>query len=92
MDNRDISYHTYLAKRILFTEAITFAIGAVIIRVEPIAGVYFFAVWFMLVAVINVADIFALVLRKPKGYWYYVAALLLLPLLLATFLFLFLAI
>lgn len=81
------TYHTFLAKRILITETVFFAVGIPVMIYEPIAGIYYYVLWFSLVALINVIGIAVLLVKRPQGYVGYCIGLLVVPMALAAVLF-----
>lgn len=79
MEDSNKTYHTLIAKRILIAEAISFAIGVPLLISEPIGGIYYYALWFSLAALINATAIIFLLVRKPKSYLKYSVNLFVLP-------------
>ena len=88
MEESSKAYHTYIVKRILLAEVLSFLVGIPIIISEPVGGIYYYALWFGLVAIINITGIIVLFVKKLKDYLKYSAALFLMPLALAGVLFL----
>ena len=67
-----------ITRRVLIIETVTFLLGLLFV-VEPIAGFYYYILWFCVSIPANVACIIWLVIKKPKNYLLYSAWFLLLP-------------
>lgn len=62
----------------LLLEAIFFSFGLLFV-IEPIAGIYYYFLWFGVVCITNLVLIIRLIMKKPKNYIGYCISLLMIP-------------
>ncbi|MFP9113085.1 hypothetical protein ACLI1A_04040 [Flavobacterium sp. RHBU_3] len=70
---------------LLFFEAIIFLLGLLLV-IEPVAGIYYYFLWFGIVCMANLVVIVRLIMKKPKTYIGYCISLFILPIIAATIL------
>ncbi|MFP9100166.1 hypothetical protein ACLI09_14035 [Flavobacterium sp. RHBU_24] len=68
-----------LVGKTLLLEALAFFLGLFFV-IEPIAGIYYYLLWFSVVVVLNVVLIVPQLTKRPPEYLWNIAGLLLAPL------------